>query len=337
MTIRITTPSRIHSSLIDMNGELGRIEGGFGFTLNYPRWQICLESTDNGLDVNSQVEIEENVIYQAMEDILTNFQQDINNMGIRISIEEAIPMHAGFGSKTQLFFALADGISRLLELESVPYSKEDLAAIVKRGGTSGIGVTSYFQGGFILDGGHAFGDGKEKTAFLPSSASKAKPPPVLMREDLPEDWRVVCAVPDMELGAHGDPEVDIFKENCPVPLDEVRFLAHLTLMKLMPAIKTWDFMEICKCIDAVQEVGFKKVELDFRGDEYKNMLQAWRDAGAPCAGMSSFGPAMYSFAEGESAALVLKESIDQIMQDGPGGLSFISQFQNRGAIITTER
>ncbi len=32
MPITITTPSRLHFGLIDLNGELGRINGGIGIT-----------------------------------------------------------------------------------------------------------------------------------------------------------------------------------------------------------------------------------------------------------------------------------------------------------------
>ena len=33
--IEITTPARLHFGLIDMNGELGRVDGGVGLALDF--------------------------------------------------------------------------------------------------------------------------------------------------------------------------------------------------------------------------------------------------------------------------------------------------------------
>ena len=210
--------------------------------------------------------------------------------------------------------------------------KEILASTVKRGGTSGIGVTSYFYGGVIIDGGHEFGVGKEKESFLPSSASNAMPAPVLSRDDLPGGWRAVIGIPMLERGAHDAEEVDIFKQRCPVPITEVQQLAHIILMKLLPAIKQQRFKEICDCINFFQDTGFKKVEVGLRGNAFRQMLKDWRVAGAPCAGMSSFGPTIYSLAESDVQATELRKSIDAIMKPH-GGTSYISEMQNTGATI----
>jgi beta-ribofuranosylaminobenzene 5'-phosphate synthase len=34
--IRVKSPSRIHMGLIDMNAELGRVDGGVGLSIDYP-------------------------------------------------------------------------------------------------------------------------------------------------------------------------------------------------------------------------------------------------------------------------------------------------------------
>ena len=41
--VRITTPSRLHFSLLDLNGALGRIDGGFGLAIADPNFQIVAE------------------------------------------------------------------------------------------------------------------------------------------------------------------------------------------------------------------------------------------------------------------------------------------------------
>lgn len=333
MKLQIKTPCRLHATLIDMNGSIGRIDGGVGFTLSNPSWKIDFETSGSPqlkLDIPNGVDGRD--IAELVSGILKRLGSSPENAGISINVREIVPRHVGLGSKTQLAMALGDGISRVLNPHEPPLSKEVLASIVKRGGTSGIGVTSYFHGGVIIDGGHEFGAGKEKESFLPSSASTAKPAPVLSRDDLPSGWRAVIGIPMLESGAHDAGEIDIFKQRCPVPVSEVQQLAHVILMKMMPAIKMQRFKEVCECIDYFQDSGFKKVEVGLRGPVYRQMLQSWRDAGAPCAGMSSFGPAIYTLAESEAQAIELRESIDKIM--GPhGGTSYVSSLLNAGATI----
>lgn len=333
MKLQITTPCRIHATLIDMNGSIGRIDGGIGFTLSNPSWKVDFETTESPplmLDVPEGIEA--SFIHVLVSEVLNCFGMLSAKARIGIKVREIIPRHVGLGSKTQLALALADGISRLLKLDNTPLSKEVLASIVRRGGTSGIGVTSYFHGGAIIDGGHEFGAGKEKESFLPSSASNARPAPVLSRDDMPEGWRAVIGIPTLEEGAHDADEIDIFKQNCPVPISEVQQLSHVILMKLLPAIKQQRFNEICDCINFFQDIGFKKVEVGLRGKVYRQMLRDWRAAGAPCAGMSSFGPTIYSLAESDVQALALRRSLDAIMQPH-GGTSFICRMQNTGATI----
>ena len=76
----------------------------------------------------------------------------------------------------------------------------DMAKIVGRGGTSGIGVESFENGGFIIDGGHKR---VEKPSFLPSSASPATPPPIIARYNFPLDWKIILAIPNVERGVSG--------------------------------------------------------------------------------------------------------------------------------------
>ncbi|MFX0103563.1 MAG: beta-ribofuranosylaminobenzene 5'-phosphate synthase [Candidatus Hodarchaeota archaeon] len=333
MKIQINTPSRIHGTLLDLEGSIGRIDGGIGFTLAHPNWDIEIESIDEpSVILESPPQVDEQSTRSLINDIIANLGIGSLQSGVKITIKDYIQDHVGLGSKTQLCLALADGISRLFNVKGVPFEKEKLAKIVRRGGTSGIGVTSYFQGGFIIDGGHSFGKGLEKPTFLPSSASNACPPPVLVREDMPGKWRIVCAIPSDTKGAHDAEEVNIFQEYCPIPLNEVEKLCHLLLMKLLPAIKLGEFNTVCSCINAIQGIGFKKIEVDLRGTNFKKLMKEWSDAGAPCVGMSSFGPLIYSLARSEEEALELKEKIDKIMNFSKVS-SFITRFSNSGAKI----
>ena len=47
----IETPSRLHLTLLDLNGIYGRIDGGVGITLKNPCLKLEAESAHNGIEV----------------------------------------------------------------------------------------------------------------------------------------------------------------------------------------------------------------------------------------------------------------------------------------------
>ena len=118
-------------------------------------------------------------------------------------------------------------------------------------------------GGFIVDGGHAFGQNSEKSGFRPSAASRGvRPPPVTARHDFPPDWRILLAIPDLPAGASGTEESDIFRTRCPVPAGEVRELCHEILMRMLPGLVEKDLDLFGSSVNAVQKLGFKKGRTD---------------------------------------------------------------------------
>ncbi|MBD3186667.1 hypothetical protein GF325_07580 [Candidatus Bathyarchaeota archaeon] len=189
----------------------------------------------------------------------------------------------------------------------------------------------FFHGGAILDGGHTFGKNGEKNTFLPSSASRAGPAPVLYHRSMPREWQVVLAIPELHKGAHDQQEVNIFQEYCPVSIKDVRTLCHLLLMVILPAIETRSFSSLCEGINRIQSTGFKKVEIDIRGDSIKTLMEQLKDAGAPCVGMSSFGPTLYALARNNQQA---EEIRDNVLGLGyPMRECIITRFNNHGAEV----
>jgi beta-ribofuranosylaminobenzene 5'-phosphate synthase len=309
--LKIITPSRLHITLIDMNASIGRVDGGIGLTLDEPVIRISAEKSDN-IEITGNREHAERVRKSA-EALLPVGE------GISISIEVDYPSHIGLGSGTQAALASAMAVNKIYDMGLSVY---ELATKVSRGGTSGIGVAAFEDGGFILDGGHKFG---EKKDFLPSSASKLPPAPVLLRRDFP-DWDIVVAVPELN-GASLENEVNIFRKECPVPLREVEKLSHIILMQLLPALVEEDIVTFGESINAIQEIGFKKKEVKLQPLSLQ-LMHALRESGAHGAGMSSFGPAVYAF--GEDA-----EALKKIAQEflGEKGRVFITRARNEGARI----
>lgn len=291
--------------LIDMNGGLGRVDGGIGISLEEPCYQMSF-------DKSSEIE----GLLGGAEEIAQKVCQEIGADGISVKIKHAIPKHVGFGSKTQLFLGIAAGIYKTYGIQK---PIEAIAEIVGRGGTSGIGVAAFDRGGLIVDCGHPAQKG-----FKPSSCSKESPPRVLIRQDFP--WHFVCAWPD-SLGVYGTAEADVFERYCPIPSTEVDRLSRIILVKLLPAMMEKDIASFGKAVNLMQEVGFKRYELALKKDDVGDLL-AYLQKETHGAGMSSFGPVCYGVCEREIDA----ESIAKDLKDRFESNVLVTKANNMGAI-----
>jgi len=321
----VETPSRIHVSLIDLHGGSGRVDGGIGIALDDPR--ILLEARQSPV---LEVAGCDSRTADRVREIATNVLAGIRAGGsASITVRTMYPSHVGLGSGSQLALATARA---LCELYGRTMTVKDLAMLVGRGGTSGIGTAAFEDGGFIIDGGHRFGPGCEKAGFAPSSASKGvPPPPVIARHAFPPDWRILLAIPDLPAGASGSHEVDIFRKHCPVPLDEVQALCHEVVMRMLPALVEHDLDRFGSSINAIQNLGFKKVEHRLQPPQIAILLDAMRASGAAGAGMSSFGPALYAI--GDTDMREIERAAQTCMQEIGGGTTLITSARNCGAAV----
>ena len=104
---------------------------------------------------------------------------------MKAAIHEEIPEHAGLGSGTQLSLAIGMAISRLYGSQK---SIREVAALMKRGARSGIGVGGFSKGGFLVDGGRG-----ESTEV----------PPIVSHSYFPEEWRVLLVFDKNVEGING--------------------------------------------------------------------------------------------------------------------------------------
>ena len=321
----IRTPSRVHISLIDMNGGLGRVDGGVGITLEEPGVLIEAELAPS-IQVQGGSPTTRERIARVAQDILTRLGA---GGGVSITVRTDYPSHVGLGSGSQVSLAVARAIA---ELHGRTLSVPDLARLAGRGGTSGIGTAAFDQGGFILDGGHRFGTGQEKSDFRPSAASRGvSPPPVLARHPFPEHWKVLLAIPQVPAGASGAMETDIFRDNCPVPLGEVRELCHEVMMRMLPGIAEQDLDLFGSSVNTIQGLGFKRVELSLQPPQVTRLLPLLRNAGAAGAGLSSFGPAVYAI--GDTNMGSIETAARSFMEESGGGTTILTTARNTGAAV----
>ena len=321
----IQTPSRLHLTLIDMHGGSGRVDGGVGITLDEPG--ILIEVRQSPV---LEVQGCDSMVRERIMDTAGLVLKGLHAGGnVSITMRNHYPSHIGLGSGSQLMLAIARGIA---ELYGRTLTVKDLALLVGRGGTSGIGTAAFEYGGFIVDGGHTFGQSGEKAEFRPSSSSRGvRPPPVIVRHDFPKDWRILLAVPNLPAGASGLKETDIFRIHCPVPVEEVRMLCHEILMRMLPGIVEKDLDLFGSSVNAIQELGFKKVELSLQPKQIPELIERLRLAGAACAGMSSFGPTVYAI--GDTDMRGIEQAARSCMDEHAGGTTLITSARNRGAQV----
>lgn len=325
--VTVITPSRIHIALIDLNGQIGKVDGSVGLSLSEPGFKITVRKSDR-----TQISCDEAVYQRALE--IINLVQDKCKIGdAEILIENVIPPHVGLGSGTQLALGLGTALCKLYDLDLSP---SKIAFIAGRGGTSGIGVAAFSSGGFIVDGGHKYSsimEGRkdvDKTCFLPSSASRGvKPPPVIARYDFP-NWDVLITIPNCKR-ISGEEEVKLFQDLCPLPIGDVMAIAHLVLLKMMPAVLQRDLNYFGESIDAIQGLGWKKVEIEKQDPIVRQTMDFLRRNGAKGVGMSSWGPTIFCF--GEDLSYLYSMTKDFLSRNDPQGTCFITHANNTGAKV----
>ena len=289
LTHRISTPSRLHFTLIDMNGEIGRVDGSLGLSLQYPGVSFDFGPHEKALVRGGSASEQELVLAEiaACSEILGVEPR------IEIVIRQMIPPHQGLGGGTQTRLAVLSALSHRFRLS---YPPSELGALSGRGGTSGIGINAFQRGGLLLDGGHSVR--VQKQSFAPSRfATEAGQPPLLMRADFPSTWGIVLFIPSCHQGLSGQDELDFMLANTPIPLDEVQATSHLILMRLLPALRELDLETFGSCVSAIQDVGWKRRHWTRPDIEPLQSVKSafCATAGVHGSGLSSTGATIFGF------------------------------------------
>lgn len=328
--MQIITPSRLHIALIDLNGSYGRVDGGIGVTLENPSFSLSAEESSH----DTSIEFAEKNLPQAVTNEytrkITRAEQNIRRvLGIEenfhFTVNSTYPSHSGLGSGTQI--ALATG-KLMTEHVGLHLKSTELAKIVGRAGTSGIGTYGFDLGGFIADGGHSK---KQKASFMPSSASDPIPPVLLGRYDFPEEWNIVLAIPkNTGLYLSGSAEINVFQTYCPLPKEDVKLLSHIIFMNMIPFLIEKDLEGFSAVLNRIQEIAFNKIEFQLQPPEVSEAMHTMRECGCPGVGLSSLGPTLFGVYDRKDTTL-LKELDEKL---GDYAAFTVTKGQNHGAVLT---
>ena len=320
----IRAPSRLHFGLIDLHGGLSRVDGGIGLALSHPPTILSARmapeiSTEGGTsEMNRRAS-------DAARAILDH--QGIPG-GVFLTVHASPSEHVGLGAGTALALSSAKAVC---ELYGINLTVREMARVIGRGGTSGIGTGAFNEGGFLVDGGHSFGKSAEKDSFLPSAALRGlRPPPIITRHDFPEDWKILLVTPHNLLRVYGDEERALFTRACPVPETEVAETCREVIMRVLPGLVDHDLDLFSAGINRIQHLGFKRVECSHQPPELAGLVHSLRSAGAACAGLSSFGPTVFCITD--SSPDELEHAAREVLHDAPASYTYTSA-DNRGALI----
>lgn len=299
----------------DLSGALGRHFGSIGIALNEISTRLTLRFAEQTHIAGPSAQRARLCLTQFCATLALQDPLDIH-------IESAIPEHVGLGSGTQMSLAVGSALNALYGLG---LSVRELAAVTERGQRSGIGIGIFEQGGLVVDGGRG-----EQTVT----------PPLLVRMDIPDDWRFILVFDQRGQGLHGAQEVQAFSELPPFPEQEAARLCHLLLMRGLPALAEHDLAGFGDVISQLQSaVGGHFASAQggvFTSPEVAAAMQWLSRQGAVAIGQTSWGPTGFCAVAGAAWSETLLQRLKQQFI-GFDHLNFVVVSpRNRGADVWVE-
>jgi beta-ribofuranosylaminobenzene 5'-phosphate synthase len=291
----VTAPGRLHIGFLDLNGSLGRRFGSIGVAVERPVTRLKIETADalsaEGPDAARAVATIE-TLARAVPDF---------DPRLKVTVEEALPAHAGLGSGTQLALAVGVGASRV---GGVPMTPHEVARAIGRGMRSAIGLGAFEGGGVLLDGGQP----------VAPEPGDHRPPPLLSRVSVPEKWRFLLIFDEGMSGLSGGEETRAMGRLPVFPEALADRLCRLTLMTLMPAASLGDAVAFGRAASEIQRrLGDHFSQFQggrFTSPDVSDALSVSEAEGATGVGQSSWGPTGFAIfgdpASAEAAAARLR-------------------------------
>jgi len=322
--LRIKTFPRIHISLIGMNNDGYRLNGGIGFSIASPTLDVSFEPSTS-IDV-----IDERdhgfTLYE-----LDRLKRHLNDVVLKEKFDTAfhciihegrLQSHVGLGSNSMIYLSCVEA---LFILNQRSYNDQDMITLSGRGGTSGIGINTYFNGGFIFDAGIS-NHGQRPLAPSSVFVGEVVQKPLLLKKIKLPQWDLGICIPPI-VPKSEDEERVFFQENCPINKDTVESILYEAVYGVTSSLIEGDFITFCKSIDVIQQTKWKLLERNLYGKELVTAESFIRKAGARCVGMSSLGPMLYFFGDD------IDTIVDQIKSEMSLCVCFKTSFNNSCRVV----
>mgnify|MGYP000551383009 CR=1 FL=1 len=317
----VTTAARLHFGFQNLSLAHERLYGGVGLALDEPRLAVSAERAD-------EIRCDD----AAAESYVRRVVDALDVPGAAVTIEERFPRHVGLGSGTQLALATLVAVVRAYDRTA---DARTYAPRLGRGGRSGVGVATFEDGGFVVDGGHP----TERFTAEPPAEGDWDVPPVLARHDVPAHWRFVVVVPDTEPGQSGSEEDQSMRQAVeradPGIADEI---STLLTRRLLPAIATRDRRDFGQAAARLGRLNGAWYA-DEQGGVYRPPAGSIVDAlsRAPTvsgAGQSSWGPTVWGLTTDEHAPEAREAGVLALDEAGVEGSVRVVAPRNVGASLS---
>ncbi|GMM91701.1 beta-ribofuranosylaminobenzene 5'-phosphate synthase family protein [Qipengyuania sp. MTN3-11] len=293
--VSIEVDGRLHLGLISMHATARRMNGGIGFGVAGLGATVRAEASERlsladnrrGAFSGAELELVRTKLTEAAK--LRNW-----TVAAAIQFSGELPTHIGLGSGTALRLAAIEALSLI---NNDDLSRDDLVKLSGRGGTSGIGIQTYFDGGLFMDLGVARHDAR----YLPSSRALASRVPRTLPRLIMPNWNMVACLPkSIPFKSQGE-EIAFFAQTTPIPEPESHRAAYIALFDIYASALDADYNRFCEGVERMQTTHWKSAEIGQYGEPLSQLREDVRQLGADCSGLSSLGPAI--FAMGSKDAL----------------------------------
>ena len=309
---------RLHMGLFDLGSATLRQYGGIGASLHGPETMVTAELSERS-SING-IEVLDVAAGRDLDAALERLAAPHGLPPIAIRIHAVPPQHVGLGTKTTLLLSVLRAVSAEAGLAM---SDADLQRASGRGGTSGIGVHSFFCGGLVVDGGHR--TDPPRTYRPSSAAAPVRVPPMVGRVAMPTHWDVTLVLPPGRQRAGKDEEA-LFESLTPVPDAEVLETIALSVMGLAASAASEDLDSFARGLAGIHATGFKARELAAQSDPVRELFEELSSLPRCAVGMSSMGPLLFAISAESS---IRDRVVDTANRSGAPVLGSVG-FRNEG-------
>lgn len=319
--LTVVVPSRLHLTLLAMHSGEYRMNGGIGFAVKNPCARLVFTKSEKfeieDLRLKAINFVEQERLSLILEAVCIQNKFD---KVFKVSIEGNMLAHSGFGSGTAITLAC---IEALHLLNDYPIAQDVLVQASGRGGTSGVGIYTYFDGGCVFDLGKPI----DNTKHLPSNLVKSRYLPLLLDQFVMPEWDIGICIPRNIPNKSQTEEQEFFKRACPISSNSVYETTYHTLFGLYAALKENSKSAFCTSLKAIQECTWKKLEREEYGQALMDIETSLYLCGADAVGMSSLGPSLFFLADNVNDVIIKMQALSVDCE------LFVTQPQNQGRIV----
>src|SRR5258708_3238964 len=188
-TVTIRPPGRLHLTLIGMDSNGYRSNGGVGFAIANPSVELRMSKSSTMIIADHrEVPLSPEGEYRLVTALRRCKRDREMRSDLSVEIGGQASSHMGFGTGTSIRMGCIEGLFILNGMQYTPQMVRDSSG---RGGTSGIGINTYFTGGFIFDIGHC----DARTLTSSSWKENSVHAPLMVVQSSMPSWEVGMCVP----------------------------------------------------------------------------------------------------------------------------------------------